>query len=897
MIEPMQREFFLEYQNYELEWDRIYDLFSKEAVQAGSLDRFAEQPTNHKGTKSVDAAFLKDMETFRLLLAGNIAQKNPHLSSEHLNYAVQMTLNRILFLRISEDRGIEPFEQLKLHIHQEDAYARLCKLFLEADDRYNSGLFHFRPEKGRATPTDDLTLRLIVDDEPLRQIIDRLYFPCPYKFEMIPIEIMGQVYEQFMGRVVEVDNARRVRITEKPEVRKAGGVFYTPAYIVKYIVDTILDKTLDGKSTKDAASVRLLDVAAGSGSFLVRAYRYLLDWHRAKYLEDLEKNKKVLYQDIYGDWQLTTSERKRILTNSIFGVDIDPHAVENTKLALLMMVLEGATSESVGFQLSFARERALPDLDTNIKCGNSLIDYSYQQLNTVTEEEFRTINPFDWNSAFPDVMRAGGFDVVIGNPPYIRIQMMKEWAPSEVEMYKQGYVSARKGNYDKYIVFIEKGLLLLKDGGLLGFIVPHKFFNAQYGQPLRQLISNGKHLSQVVHFGDEQVFVGATTYTTLLFLDKSGTDEIQVVKVDDLEAWRKTGDAPQGTIQAASATGAGWNFTVGAGSRLFARLSQLPSKLKNITERIAQGIRTSANEVFVLDVIEMNDLFVTAHSKRLDKNVVLERASVALFLQGRDIKPFSLVPSRKVVIIPYRNDKGRWVLIPEGDMRVRYPSTYAYLLENKRYLEERENGRMHGTNWYGFIYPKNIDVMSVPKILVPDIADRGSFALDELGEYAFTSGYGITLKSDTQESLKYVLGLLNSNVLDFYLKQVSTTMRGGYFRYFTQFIEQLPIPTINFSDDTDRKKMVKFVQTVLDQQKQLRRAVTPNEKARAEQRIRAAEGEINLLVYGLYGLTEQEIRLVEGMPVLRHGKQNQVQQPVEIWPLLPVDEDKRNIAG
>jgi hypothetical protein len=265
-------------------------------------------------------------------------------------------------------------------------------------------------------------------------------------------------------------------------------------------------------------------------------------------------------------------------------VDIDPQAVEVTKLSLLLKVLEGESEASLATQLRMFQERALPDLDDNIKCGNSLIGpdfYDNEQMMLLDEEEHYRINVFDWKKSFPQVFQGDspGFDAVIGNPPYIRIQALKEFAPVEVEHYKRAYRAAGKGNYDIYVVFVERGLSLLNKYGRLGYILPHKFFNAKYGAPVRELISEGRHLSEVVHFGDEQVFTGATTYSCLIFLDRMASNEFRVEKVDDLTAWRTTGEAIEGKVPAASATAEDWNFVVGAGAALFERLRQMPVKL------------------------------------------------------------------------------------------------------------------------------------------------------------------------------------------------------------------------------------------------------------------------------------------------------------------------------
>jgi hypothetical protein len=271
-----------------------------------------------------------------------------------------------------------------------------------------------------------------------------------------------------------------------------------------------------------------------------------------------------------------------------------------TKLSLLLKVLEAGANALSG-QMALLGERVLPDLGHNIKCGNSLIgdDFFDGQL-FPDQREYERVNPFDWKSQFPAAFAAGGFDAVIGNPPYIRIQTMKEWAPQEVEFYKQRYRAAGKGNYDIYVVFVEKGLELLSDRGRLGYILPHKFFNAKYGELLRGLIAEGQHLEQVVHFGAEQVFSNATTYTCLIFLVHAPKTEFDFVKVHELVSWRREDIAVRGKISAESVGVDEWNFVVGEGVNLINRLHTLPHVLGDIAD-IFVGLQTSADRVFTFE--------------------------------------------------------------------------------------------------------------------------------------------------------------------------------------------------------------------------------------------------------------------------------------------------------
>ncbi|MBI2807447.1 MAG: N-6 DNA methylase [Planctomycetes bacterium] len=501
---------YLTFTDYAEQWDWLAETFSKDAVLRGSFDKYAEKSKLKKGTATVDAAFLKEIEGWRELLARNIALRNPALSQRELNYAVQVTIDRILFLRMCEDRGVEQYGQLAALQNGTATYGRLKELFRKADERYNSGLFHFTKEHDRSEPPDELTTALNIDDRPLKEIFKSLYYPdSPYEFSVLPAEILGQVYEQFLGKVIRLTEGHRAVVEEKPEVRKAGGVYYTPTYIVDYIVKNTVGKLLGtsspsplvgesrgegaapGLTPRQASKLKILDPACGSGSFLLGAYQFLLDWHRDWYVNDgPEKHTKEIFQGRGGAWLLTSKERKRILVNNIFGVDIDPQAVEVTKLSLLLKVLEGESQQTLERQLLLFHERALPDLASNIKCGNSLIGpdfYDGQQLLDFGEEERYRINVFDWHAEFPQVFPspltsperkrgdaargevAGGFDAVIGNPPWGQKEIAEEQG---IKKYVWERYPSAKGIYDLFRPFVQKGVELAHPGGLFGMVLP-----------------------------------------------------------------------------------------------------------------------------------------------------------------------------------------------------------------------------------------------------------------------------------------------------------------------------------------------------------------------------------------------------------------------------------------
>jgi hypothetical protein len=860
------RIMYFTFDQYPERFDDIYGVFGKEPVLQGSFDRYAQDTRRKHGTSEVDAEFLKEIEGWRDGLARNVALRNPALSVHELNYAVQRTIDRIIFLRMCEDRGVEDYGRLLALTGGPAIYARLGELYRQADDKYDSDLFDFQ--------ADALSKSLAVDDRVLKPILAGLYYPqSPYEFSVLPTEILGQVYEQFLGKVIRLTAGHRAVVEEKPEVKKAGGVYYTPSYIVDYIVKQTVGRLVEGKTPRQISGLRILDAACGSGSFLLGAYQYLLDYHLRWYgahdpAKVAQGRQPAVYQGPHGEWRLTTAEKKRILVNNVYGVDIDRQAVEVTKLSLLLKVLEGENQETLGRQLTLWRERALPDLASNVKCGNSLIgpDYFEGQL-MPDEEEMRRVNPFDWVAEFPEVMAAGGFDCVIGNPPYIRIQTMREWAPNEVEFYKQRYKAASRGNYDIYAVFVEQALQLLNGQGRLGFILPHKFFQAHYGEPLRGLVAKGKHLAEIVHFGDEQVFAGATTYTCLLFLDKGGNERFRYFKAHDLDAWRVSGQGVEGELLAGKVTEKEWNFAVGAGASLFERLSEMPVRLGDIAH-IFVGLQTSADTVFLFKEHEAIDAqTIRVFSKELDQHVELESGLLKSVLRSGNIGRFWAKPTA-LVLFPYQRVNDQFRLIPESEMRRSFPQTWDYLLANKRLLSDREHGKFRGPGWYQ-LYPKNLDVWERPKIMIPYMITQLSAYYDDSDLYfvnVTTGGFGVTI-AEQHGTMRYMTGLLNSRLLDGFMKSVSTNFRSGYLAANKQFLVQLPIRTINFGNPEDvarHDQMVTLVERMLDLHKKLAAATIPADKTLYQRQIEATDRQIDALVYELYGLTEEEIAVVEG---------------------------------
>jgi hypothetical protein len=786
-------------------WREIWDVFSREAVWSGTFDQYAASKRK-RGTSEVDGEFLKDIEGWRDVLARNLALRNSDLSADDLNAAVQRIIDRIVFLRMAEDRGLESYGQLLKLCEQSDIYDRFMSgLCRKADQKYNSGLFHFQKEPGISDAPDTLTPSLAVDDNALKPILQSLYFEhgSPYNFGVLPVEILGTVYERFLGKVIRLTAGHQAKVEEKPEVRKAGGVYYTPAYIVNYIVLNTIGKQIEGKSPSDLAGgktmppFRVLDMACGSGSFLLGAYQFLLDHCLKWYLANLsKKHAKAVYQNAKGETRLTIAERKRILTTHIYGVDIDRQAVETTKLSLLLKALEGENDTTLSRQMTLFHERALPNLYHNIKCGNSLIASDFSMV----PEDLVRVHAFDWSAQFPDAMKSGGFDTIIGNPPYIRPHKME----SEIKEYFWKTLPTFVAKSDIYSCFMERAIGLLKIGGHLSFIVPHTWTSLESFYAIRHKLVSESEILQLVRL-PKKVFQDATVETCIFNLRKSSGNpspahQIEVSRLDSSTRVAIVRTFPQSDILKGHLD----NFqlyTAQVTSGLASRLQINTAPLGEFTNFV-YGFKTANDEKFI-------------HNEALHKESKAFIRSAAIFRYAHDR------PSEFVWYVPEIMRANRTTARPG---------------EPERFEAE--------------------------KILVARMGKKLIASYDKGGLYV-KDAMLLLRKSTTTESLKYLLALINSRLLGFYYREFFITID-----VLKNAILELPIRKIDFASPPDKKRhdrLVAMVEKMLALVPKLRGATAESEKAALQNAVTTTDVEIDRLVYELYGLTEEEIKIVESV--------------------------------
>ncbi len=809
---------FITYDEYVDRLDDIYSIFAKEAILKGSFDRYAEGTRRKRGTSEVDSEFLQEIEQWREMLAKDIARHNLDLSVHDLNFAVQTTIDRILFFRIAEDRGVEPYGRLRDLLDGTGLYPRLCQLYQQADTKYNAGLFDFSASGDRLTPD------LEVSDKALQSILAELYYPqCPYEFSVIGADILGAVYEQFLGKVIRLTPSHRAKVEEKPEVKKAGGVYYTPTYIVDYIVEHTVGPALEESETPKAASkLRILDPACGSGSFLLGAYQYLLNWHLDYYTNHSPKKhargpQPAIIQVRDNEWRLSTFERKRILLNNIYGVDIDSQAVEVTKLNLLLKCMEGETEETLSGQLQLAQERVLPNIDDNIKCGNSLIGPDYyegRQLALLDDEAARRVNAFDWETEFADIMAAGSFDCVIGNPPYVSFYSRESMKPDrEVEAYLESrFADSLGGRRNTFLMFLSHATELVSDSGYVSMIVPDTLANNEsYEITRRKLVQAG--LRKVVRL-DFAVFDGATVGTVIPILGP-GTNKVELLAfstASDVTLPRAQSKAVLPVCELLEQPYCRWTFGDLSVHALLANISAGTVPMESIAET-RDGVNPGPKSF---------------RSRMLNPKGA-RKPTWRPVIEGRHITSFYIHPTNEIV-------------------------DYDPALLTQ---ELKKQGA-------SFRQPR---IFSAPKLVNRQTADTLIFALDDVGYCTLNSAHNTRPKDGKRTTLLYLLGILNSNTLRFYYRRHSEETRKVFPQVHISALRQLPIRPIGFDDPADvarHDKMVELVETMLELHKRLAQVKTPRSRERLQRQIAATDQAIDKLVYELYDLTEEEIAIVEG---------------------------------
>ena len=794
MIHKIEYFHYSDYANVE-KFSRIYWLFSREAVASGSLEkREAELPKPRGGGlrgkaikggyQPVDEAFLEELDKYREVLAKAFKKSNPDLQSEELTEVIQRIIDRLVFIRFLEDKQIEEPEIIQL-ASKKSAWKGFLELCKQLDPKYN-GLV-FKPHK-----VLDGKEFVPPDDEEFATICRELSDPhSPYNFDQIPISILGSIYERFLGKVVQATD-KRVKVEEKPEVRKAGGVYYTPEYIVRYIVSETVGKLIEGKTPKEITEMTFADIACGSGSFLIEVYGQLLDYHIRCYIANPAKQNETDVFERDGKLHLTLKKKKEILLNNVYGVDIDFQATEVTQLSLYLKLLEDVTMHDA-HQFGMFKETILPDLRNNIINGNSLIGRDIIDGQLFADVDENKLKPMNFEDAFPAVMKHGGFDAVVGNPPY-----GAEFNIAERNYFKKTY-NAEKSGKESYVLFIERAITLLKDNGNASYIVPSAWLGS-------------------VRFKELREFLLEQTIQHLIVLPFDVFKDAYIDTMVFLVLKRKSSNDDQ------------------VGTYVYAKKVKLDGILLKPDDFcwIGQSSWQRSDEKKYI----LGSQTVTLIEKF--------RANCSTFDQAVEMKRGILFDKSLI-----KNSKKSQIYAEyfDGDV-YRYVVNYSILgwLPFDDSLKER---------------PKELKWFEGQRILLRRLVNRQQRLMASLCSKAFLTNKNLySILPQHNVDLRFVLGLLNSKLISYlYINQVTQAVKDDFPQVTIRDVLNLPYPSV---DEIQQKRLSKLVEQMLDAKEKLSNAKTEAETNHFEHLCQTLDRQIDEAVYELYGLTEEEIKIVEG---------------------------------
>lgn len=832
------------YTEYEENFDEIRELLGRDSVYSGDFDIQWKEIEDKIDQYSVDDLFLNQINEWRVALGREVYKSDSSLDEDRLNDIVQSYLNRILFLRVCEDRNIEEYKTLLQYADETDFNA-LIRKFKAADKRYNSGLF------------DQLLTDEIVEDisSVFWDIIHQLYYPeSPYSFSVFSSDVLGHIYEIFLSEKLSVIDDE-VQLIKKPE-NVDRDIVTTPTFIIRDILRNTISLKCEGKTDKEILKLKFADISCGSGAFLLELFQLLNDTLIDYYLEN---DSAVLIQTNIETFKLPFDIKVDLLLNCIYGVDKDYNAVGATKFGLLLKLLEEEDTETTKNS-----KPILPELTHNIFFGNSLLSPAI-----VKEVHQTEVNPFD----FSDLK----FDVIVGNPPYMKSGDMKNFTPSELPLYKESYTSAYK-QFDKYFIFIERGLNLLTDSGILGYIVPSKFTKVGAGKKLRALLSENEHLHSIVSFGANQVFKGRTTYTCLLVLNKQAEEKFKYTEIKDLNKWkvREQREVEYAYKETKSLNSEVWPLVPKKLTKIYQDIINKSIGLEELVgkENIFNGIQTSANRTYIFSPTKEDDQYF--FFEKNDRKIKIEKDFTKPYFQtsrGSDnLYTYRTFKPNARVIYPYFKTESGVDFLDLSTIEADYPFAYKYLQQNKDILANpnRDIKPKPETEdeWYRYGRHQSLDSCGLPqKIIVGVLSTGDKYAVDTFGTLISsggTAGYCVVaLPEDSEYSIYYLQAILNSKYLEWFCSLYGEVFRGGYIARGTKVLKRLPIPKIDFDNKDEKEahdniaeKQRQLIESfdAIDQNKGNNRRLIP-----LKAKFRREKGELERMLKELFDLGEADL--------------------------------------
>lgn len=737
--------------------------------------------------ETLDKRFSKLLGNIRVDLARSILDNNERVSVFHISSYVQIIINRILFIRVCEAKGLE-----------EDG---LLNKFAETDFWNNfkeSSYFNFYnhydgPMFQRITELQTLS----IDNGIFKNLLAHLYYPSPYRFDVIPLKTLSDMYDMFLGYQLIIRDG--VITNElRSEFKKSSGAVTTPEHIVyKVIESTLPEETINSLDVKDLLELSIVDPACGSGVFLAGVYDYISNIILKKAIDVKGTDPELIMFDENGTPFLTISGKKRIINHCIYGVDINPEAVEVARMSLSLKVLDGYTPELFE-KAGFFGAKILKGIGENIKCGNSLVDPDIIHIIPAISsnlDEYEGTNVFSWKETFPEVFKKGGFDYVVGNPPYIEVKNYNVCLPSMALYIKKKYNSCKKDKIDLAIPFIEKGISLLNDKGRMGYIVQKRFFKTEYGEALRKEISQNHFLLKIHDYVENDLFSGVITYVAVIVC---GHNSFGYVKFSDSRG--NNHNVPQTYINDKP-----WNFDNLELWRMTDRLAKKYGSLHDFCS-VRVGIQVLWRDAYQIKASYVKDGLIYGRTK-LDNNVILEEAACRALLCNENIEPFLQPKYSTYVIFPYTVSSGSTVRrIPYSEFKSTFPKAGEYLdkyketiLANVQIQPDRVKGLDRDEYWH--IYTRESHLGDeTRKVCVPMTSKEpvATYLQDSMVYCDNSNIFYLRFDNETKERMYAISAIINSTPFATMARIFANPQQNGYYKFNKQFLSPVPFPCSAF---------------------------------------------------------------------------------------------------
>lgn len=759
------------FEEYLSRFDDLWHYLSYESLRTEGIESVYHYKRPPRGESPFDKAFLSDFRRWRLQLGQAILDSNPSLSAREIGRRTQKVINAFVFLRVCEDRNIEKYKKL-----YESANARtLIQSFKAADRAFNAGLFTILGD----TP---------INDEVLADIVADMYWPhSQYAYALLEPKVLSALYEQYLGEQIVIDQDGKVRLAEKPEVTHAGGVVSTPDFIVRRIVEQTLNPLLPHGPKQSFNATKILDPAVGSGTFLIEAFQQIL----------------AAVEKAGGENSLDV--RRHIVQDCLFGIDIDPAAVEVARLSLLLLIIG---NEKIDVNNA---KHLLPSLEENIIVGNTVVRGDFDRLmphaakDPLRRAKVCPTDPFENKAAGKHAVK---FDAIIGNPPYVRIQEMSAHFPDQLKYLQSensGYESPRAHNFDLYQVFIERSFEFLKPDGRLGMIIPNRFTNLLSAGPIRQLL--GERLEHLVHFRESQVFPGRFTYTALVFTGPKSKESFALEFVDDLSSWRNgtAGDVQQ--VDRASYGASPWPMSTASQKNLFEQLERNSIGKLGDPEwvEIFVGVQTSGDKLFFLQAKEVDPangtvFFTDSRGTKTEIEIGILRPAI----KKATFEIYDGQPNPDCyVIFPYkRNSEGQMVLYTADELKQNFPLAWDYFLRHKQELSARKITPDPKGKFWAYGRSQSLGKLEKPKLIVRVLSLIPRYARDDQGLVLPGGGDGgpyylLRPAQNCSYPLNVIQAVLSHPAVDLFVSVTGKKFKGSYAVRRKAFLANVPLPMLN----------------------------------------------------------------------------------------------------